>query len=276
MPRAHRSRGLQGVLATLLLVGCAAAPAATTSPPPSASPSVTPLPLPSSTASPSPAPTPPSTEPPTAMATPTANPSKPAGPTGTPFTLTTGEQFMLDTYFGVGDCSPMRAELPRNVNEAIECVVDDGLVDRVGLYGEELAPREGPEDEGLYVDRMAEYGIALQSGDCAAGIPGDSSWLPIDPPSAEAFFRIGCFVNENNHANVRLTCPIPLPFDVTPTPHLYIGVLGQTADVAALYEWTMGDEEWREHMASTQRDHPNGPMEERAKPAICTPGFFER
>jgi hypothetical protein len=53
-------------------------------------------------------------------------------------------------------------------------------------------------------------------------------------------------------------------------------VLGETDDLAALYEWTMGDEEWREHMAATQSEHPYGPVEEIANPAICTPDYFER
>jgi len=266
-------RGSTALLVGVLVAGCGAQ----TKPPLA----VTPIPSTSAPASASPIPTVSSAPPtPTPFTSPTETTSSSATPTPTAKLSPTPEPtfeeaFLLEYYFGAGTCSPKRGELPQDVSAAVECVVGDGLVDRVGLYAVTELARPGPEYD-LYLERMAEYGIALQSGDCAAGIPGDSSWIPIDPPSAETGFRIGCFLNENDHANVRLTCPVPNPLDATPFWHLYIGVLGETADISALYEWTMGDEAWREYMAATQRDHPNGPVEEIAKPAICAPELFER
>jgi hypothetical protein len=273
MPRAHRSKGWLGVTAALLLVGCGAAPAATTSPPPSPSPSVMPPPSPSPTVLPSPVTTQSPPPPPTATAAPTAQPAKTARPTPSPLTLTDGEQWLMNSYFGVGDCSPKRSDLPQYTYAAMECVVADGLVDRVGLY---LTDRSDFARD-LYVERMTQYDVALESGDCASGVPGDSAWdLRPGWDPLVSYNRIGCFVNENDHANVRVTCqPNTGEGDMTPSPGMYLGVLGSTADVAALYDWAWGSAEFREYVTTWYEQEPEPDIEpgRTPLPAICVFGW---
>ena len=77
-----------------------------------------------------------------------------------------------------------------------------------------------------YIARMASYGVALRSGDCQAGTAGDRAWTPGDGPDegGDLPYRIGCFLDENGTANVRLTCGDPETGVVGPIR--YIGVLG--------------------------------------------------
>jgi hypothetical protein len=127
-----------------------------------------------------------------------------------------------------------------------------------------------PQARDLYVQRITQYDVALESGDCAAGTPGDSSWFVTHDPPAASMLRSGCFVNENEHANVRLTC-LPNFGDV---PGMYVGVLGASDDLAGLYDWAWGDAEWREYVYEfhvVYPDEPHGPQ-----PAICHEGWFER
>jgi len=184
--------------------------------------------------------------------------------------LTAAEEMLALSYFGVGDCSPKRTDLPERSWAAIECVVADGLVDRVGLY---LFGENAYWARQHYVERLSEYDVALESGDCAAGTPGDSAWHDMDGQPIDSAFRTGCFVNENDHANVRVTCPPSM--ETSSTPGLYIGVLGSTGDVAALYDWTWGGAEWRDYVATWQEQNPNA-SDWGPRPAICDGGWFER
>ena len=65
--------------------------------------------------------------------------------------------------------------------------------------------------------------MAKGKGDCAAGKAGDSPWVDED---GKVGGRIGCFLDENGTANVRVTCG--------PT---YVGILGRDDDIAALVRW---------------------------------------
>jgi hypothetical protein len=224
---------------------------------PSPSPLITVAPTASPTVSPPPTPTP------------TAASTKTPRPTASPFTLTLEEQLVLHSYFGVGDCAPKRTELPEHVYAAIECVVDDGLVDRVGLY----AFSDLYLARDYYVQRLSEYDVTLESGDCAAGIPGDSTWNDSGHDPAESYWRSGCFLNENNHANVRMVCA--LNEGTFEPPGLYVGVLGSTANIAPLYDWAWGDAEWREYVLTLYEEHPDDPGL-GVQPAICTYHWFER
>lgn len=112
--------------------------------------------------------------------------------------------------------------------------MDTDLVDRVGVYGFPATDGLGTQASGAYLARLAEGGIALQSGDCSAGEPGDASWpdyLPDDGPegAGPSETRIGCFHDEDGTANVRLTC----------YGEVYIGILGKGRDIAPLYAWAM-------------------------------------
>ena len=179
----------------------------------------------------------------------------------------------MNSYFGLGDCSPERSGLPQYTYGAMECFVDDGLIDRVGLY---LVDRSDLARD-LYAERLAQYDVALESGDCASGVPGESAWdrrAGWDP--LVSYNRIGCFVNENDHANVRVTCqPNTGEGDMTPSPGMYVGVLGSTAEVAALYDWAWGGADWRAYVAALYAQDPQDPGL-GVKPGICTQGFFEQ
>jgi hypothetical protein len=89
----------------------------------------------------------------------------------------------------------------------------------------------------VYLDRMTQAGVTLREGDCYDGRAGDTSWIPGDGEDFSTFVeyrgqrynaeRVGCFLNENGIANVRLTCG----------GAIYIGVLGRNEDLAGLSEW---------------------------------------
>jgi len=91
-----------------------------------------------------------------------------------------------------------------------------------------------------------DNGVNPRTGDCLAGIPGDSSWPKYLPDEDEDLGyraeRSGCFLDQRGIANVRLTC----------YGSLYVGILGKNADIAGLYKWA-----WRVADGdSTDRDPP--------------------
>jgi hypothetical protein len=149
------------------------------------------------------------------------------------------------------DCAPAREGLPSGAVAGVECEVGSSLVARVGAYRfpkEELAAL-------AYTQRLADYGVDLRSGDCIDGRPGDAAWIPGDGPEEgiDVPYRSGCFVNEHGLANVRLTCPMPT---IAAESGNYIGILGTTGDLAALFEWA-----WQ---------YPEGAeMEVPTPPGIC-------
>ena len=91
-------------------------------------------------------------------------------------------------------CAPRRRDLPIRAVAGVECRIASGFVARVGAYG------FGGVSEATtaYLERLASYGVASSSGDCAGGHAGDAPWSPDG--------RTGCFLDENGSANVRVTC----------------------------------------------------------------------
>ena len=144
-------------------------------------------------------------------------------------------------------CVPRRKDLPPGSNVGVECHLDSDLVDRVGVYGFPANDGLGTQAIGAYMARMEDQGIALGSGDCSAGIPGDASWpgyLPDEGPegAGPSETRLGCFHDENGRANIRLTC----------YGEVYIGILGKGRDIEELDVWTTRVAAGE----STQRDPP--------------------
>jgi hypothetical protein len=139
-------------------------------------------------------------------------------------------------------CVPKRAGLPARAIAGVECHFDTALVTLVGVY------RFRSEDDAVttYLERLAEYGVRPRTGNCRSGTSGDSSWPGYLPDRADdgglSPYRSGCFRNEHGLANVRLTC----------YGGIYMGVVGKSADLAALYKWA-----WRIAAGeSTHRDPP--------------------
>ena len=75
-----------------------------------------------------------------------------------------------------------------------------------------------------YVARMGAEGVTLDSVACVEG-EGESAYMPGE---GEIPNREGCFVNSDGYANYRAT----LGGD-----HVYIGVLGRSADMRALEDF---------------------------------------
>ena len=197
------------VVFVLILAACG-----TTADPasPRPSPSTVP-PTPAPTAAPTDAPTPAPTDAPTTAPTPT--------PVPTDVAVTPEEQALLDgVRRGAVDCAPVRDDLPPNSIAAIECASDDPAIDRIGFY------RFADDDAMLavYFDRMASEGVALDSGTCRTGEGENAYW----PGEGVVAARNGCFVNAQGFANYRATLP---------GEHLYIGILGRSADMAVLEDF---------------------------------------
>ena len=133
-------------------------------------------------------------------------------------------------------CQPRRTGLSAGALAGVECHAYAEFVDRVGAY----LFRSEYDGVAAYLDRMFLAGVTPRGGDCAAGISGDSAWHPIGEGEDHdlaverdgQFFnlgRVGCFLDEDGTANVRVTCG----------NGIYVGVLGRNADLAALYDWTV-------------------------------------
>jgi hypothetical protein len=130
----------------------------------------------------------------------------------------------------VVNCTPRRTDLPPRAVAGVECRPDSDVVERVGIYR-----FRSDEDAALaYLERMASYGVRLDTGRCDLGEPGDQSsgleggpTVVFDGKTLDAR-RNGCFLDENGIANYRLTCW---------GRALYVGVLGRTSDLAALNNW---------------------------------------
>ncbi|HEY3164308.1 MAG TPA: hypothetical protein VGJ71_08100 [Candidatus Limnocylindrales bacterium] len=206
-------------------------PAAPSSPS-SAAPSAA-APSPSVSGAPS---TPPATPTPSPVATPTPAPS-----------LSTADLALvafLRADVRVG-CVPRRTDLPPRATLGVECHPADPLVAAVGIYsfGSGLDPEPARD---TYLERLAAASVKPASGDCAKGTPGDHAW----PANLEdqgddgglSPLRSGCFLDVNGIANVRATC----------YGDLYVGVLGNTKELANLYAWT-----WKVAQGEdTHRDPP--------------------
>jgi len=130
-------------------------------------------------------------------------------------------------------CAPRTENLPDKATAGIECTVGSDLVDRVGVYAFAT-----PADAlAAYTARMAGYGVALRTGDCKAGTPGDAAWTPGDGPAegGDQPNRVGCFIDENGHANIRVLCGLQAG-DLE--LGRYIGVLGASTQIKPLMDWT--------------------------------------
>jgi hypothetical protein len=189
------------LVAVTALAACSAGPTAQT---PSASPNVV-----GPSAAPvvpnAPSSQPPTSEPPT---------SKP--PTSGP--LSAEETYLLAGILrDAVDCAPVRADLPPKAVGGIECRSDEAVVAQIGFY-----LFDGDADMlDAYYARMTAERVALKSGGCWDG-EGESGYVPDLGMSPH---RHGCFINDAGFANYRATLP---------GFHVYIGILGRSADTRAL------------------------------------------
>ena len=103
--------------------------------------------------------------------------------------------------------------------------------------------------------RMAERGVDVTAGQCTSDLPGEEPWMAGDGEgsfedpgvfnwenSVLAPGRIGCFLDDDGMANVRLTCG-----------NAYIGVLGTGTDLSDLQDWS-----WR-YPAGYEPGTPDAP-----------------
>ena len=149
------------------------------------------------------------------------------------------------------DCVPRRSALPSRSTVGIDCGVSGAVATKVGAY----QFNDAGDAARTYLERIASYDVKPASGSCGAGSAGDAPWLdkdgePAGPKSiavsgsgTRSVGRIGCFLNENDVANVRVTCG-----------SVYVGILGVDGDLAALSDWA-----W-----ST-----SGQPEPGSRPSIC-------
>lgn len=180
-----------------------------------ASPSVQPSPseVPVVTPSPSADPT----------AAPTAKPTP--KPTPKPLVPNAREKYLIaGVRRGAIDCQPVRADLPSRAVAGIECRADDRAVAKVGFY----LFKSDKDTLNAYLQRMTAEGVELESGGCIAGEgEGENAYVPWEGPGI-APWRNGCFINDAGFANFRATLP---------GEHVYIGILGRTANMAALADF---------------------------------------
>jgi hypothetical protein len=165
------------------------------------------------------------------------------------------------------DCRPRRTDLPWGALAGVECFIDSDLVSRVGVYSfgtaealdgyssDELSEEERRDGVAAthYFVNLSDYGVEAQSGDCRDGKPGDASWPDYLPdygigPHELSPWRWGCYHDEYDHANIRVTC----------YRGIYIGILGKTSDIRALTKWA-----WK-----APEDQTDG----RDPPGICEAG----
>jgi hypothetical protein len=183
-------------------------------------------PVPSSSATPSVPPTasPPSVSPPPATPSPTPSPviATPRPPTPAPPSadFSAAEQYLLDGIRrGTKDCEPAAGsdDLPRDAIAGIECNSTDPAVARAGFY------LFANDDDMInaYLFRMKAEGIELDSGTCYEG-ESEHAYTPDEGFSLD---RAGCYLNAEGFANYRATMP---------GSHVYIGILGRSADMLAL------------------------------------------
>jgi hypothetical protein len=216
------------ILAASLMAAFIFAACGASTPPPRKPAVVTPpSPAPSIPVDPSTEPT----APPVVTPAPTVRPSPEPEPTAKPTPRPTApafnraERYLIDGIMrGEGDCSPVRAgALPGDAIAGIDCDLIGSSVARVGYY---LFENEA-ELLDAYFARMRAEGIALESGGCWDG-EGESAYIPWDEADGVAPYRHGCFLNDEGYANFRATLP---------GSHVYVGLLGRSADMSALYEW---------------------------------------
>jgi hypothetical protein len=151
----------------------------------------------------------------------------PATPRPTAPDFTAAEQNLLDgVQRGTKNCQPAGGsdELPRDALAGIECDSTDPAVARVGFY------QFANDDDMLnaYLFRMNAEGVVLESGTCNDG-EAEHAYIPDE---GFALDRAGCFLNDEGFANYQFTMT---------GKHVYIGILGQSADMAALETFAWKD-----------------------------------
>ena len=215
------------VLAASLVAAFVLAACGVTTPPPSQPavvPSASPIPVVPAT----PEPADPSATPPVATPAPTVRPTPPPTPSPrpTPPSFTRAERYLVDGIMrGVGDCLPVRSSrLPGEAIAGIDCALIESPAARVGYY------MFGTDADMLdaYFARMRTEGIEPDSGGSCIEGSAESAYVPWDPADGMSPYRHGCFVNDAGYGNYRVTVP---------GAHVYIGLLGRTADMGALEGW---------------------------------------
>jgi hypothetical protein len=145
-------------------------------------------------------------------------PSAPASPQPTAPTFSDAERYLLDGVLrGATDCEPVRSDLPTGAVAGIECDSPETAVARIGFY---LFENDAAMLDA-YLARMTAEGVTVDSGGC---VDGESEGA-YTPGEGTVPYRDGCFINDAGFANYRATLP---------GAHLYIGILGRTADTGAL------------------------------------------
>ena len=213
------------LVAALVLAACGSAtppPSQAVVSPPPASPAPS---IPTEPATPEPAD--PTAEPPVATPAPTPKPTAKPTPKPTPRptapSFNRAERYLIGGIMrGEGDCSPVRSKLPARAIAGIDCDLVGSPAARVGYY----LFKSQADMLHHYFARMEAEGIALESGGCWEG-EGEASYIPY-PEGEIAPYRQGCFVNDEGYGNYRLTLP---------GAHVYVGLLGRSKDMSALYEW---------------------------------------
>jgi hypothetical protein len=143
----------------------------------------------------------------------------------------------------VGDCERLAPDaLPARAVAGVECAVDPrsgagnaGIL-RAGFY----LFRSVGEMDTTYRERLAEHGVALDSGDCASGEPGERRYELEDireaedleglsPEERSRIGRVGCYRDAEDRANVRWTWE-----DIS----VYGGLVASHDDLAETYrQW---------------------------------------
>jgi hypothetical protein len=119
----------------------------------------------------------------------------------------------------VDDCERLGPdELPARAVAGVECIVDPvsgagaaGIL-RAGFY----LFRSVGGMEATYRERLGEHGVALDSGDCGSGQPGERRyeladiWDPealegLSPEERSRVGRVGCFFDTDGRASMRWT-----------------------------------------------------------------------
>jgi hypothetical protein len=154
---------------------------------------------------------------------PTARPTAKPTPRPTAPTFSRAERYLIEGIMrGESDCSPVRSGLPARAIAGIDCDLVGSPAARMGYY---LFKNEADMLDA-YLARMDAEGITLESGGCIDG-EGEGTYIPWAGDDI-APYRQGCFVNDEGYGNLRLTLP---------GPHVYVGLLGRTADMRSLGDW---------------------------------------
>ena len=161
----------------------------------------------------------------------------------------------LRTDAAIG-CAPRRVELPQRAIAGVECRVNGAVVTRVGAYHF----GDARDAATTYLERLASSDVKPAAGDCPGGKSGDAAWMAGDRKAGKdsdrvyvgdtgpwVVGRIGCFLDENGTANVRLTCGTT-----------YVGILGRDADLADLDRFALAS--------------ASGPTKAGKLPGICQSG----